>query len=567
MAFPQGMAYAMIAGIPLQFGVYGAAIAAILGGFFAGSRFLSLGPTNSTAIVLASSLAIINLVTPGNIAVHLPMLLFMVAVILITCAFLRIASVIQYISRTVIIGYITAAALLIISGQVENILGITVSNAYPSPTFFGKLYESIINIQFFQFESLVISLMTLLVYLILKRRCPKLPTVGITLIIVSLIANLICWASSELSWLPYIKYYWAHSDISWLEPLNKSDWKFSLPNFSLLEFSRLSNAALAVALICIIESSSIGKSLAARAGERLDTNQEILSVGMANLGCAFLSGMPASGSLTRSQLNSDSGAATPLSNIFNGIICAIGALAIGPYIQYIPQPVLAVLVMITGVSLINKRAIRIVVRSTRSDAITFTLTFISGLLLPLDTAIYFGISISIILFLRKAASPALVEYEITDKGNVEERSPKESKKQSPSEISIVHVEGDLIFGAAEIFRDQLRRVCEDPKLRMVIVKMRNARLVDATCIMAIEELVKYMKEKNRVLLLSECRTDIYRVFQNARLIDIVGRKNIFRDDPKNPTLSTAKALRRAQHILGGEEANIRIYTKPKDPTL
>ncbi|MDP4694044.1 MAG: sodium-independent anion transporter, partial [Opitutales bacterium] len=127
---------------------------------------------------------------------------------------------------------------------------------------------------------------------------------------------------------------------------------------------------------------------------------------------------------------------------------------------------------------------------------------------------------------------------------------------------IVHVEGELFFGAADLFRDQMRRICEDPNLKIVVLKMRNAYNMDATAVMALEELMLYMTEKGRYLILSEVKVDIIRVLRNSGLYDIIKERNIFTDEPLNPTLSTAKALKRAKEHLGNTTANVSIYVDP-----
>jgi len=206
-------------------------------------------------------------------------------------------------------------------------------------------------------------------------------------------------------------------------------------------------------------------------------------------------------------------------------------------------------------------------KATRSDAIVFVTTFIGTLLFRLDTAIYFGAGISILLFLRKAAMPELVEYTFTDDGQL---SQLQDNKRTQPEISIIHVEGELFFGAVELFRDQMRRIVEDPNLKIVVLKMRNAHHLDATSVLSLEELIIYMKDLDRYLLVSEARKDVVRVLKNSGLLEIIGRENIFPDVTQNPTLSTARALKRAQELLGDEKAEISIYvdqakTAKKDP--
>jgi SulP family sulfate permease len=286
----------------------------------------------------------------------------------------------------------------------------------------------------------------------------------------------------------------------------------------------------------------------------------MFSIGMANIGCAFFSGMPASGSLTRSTLSATSGSCTVLASYISGVIVFIGAFVLGPYTRFIPQSTLAVLVIAIGISLLNKHAIRIVTRSTKSDAIVFGATFISGLLMPLDMAIYIGVGISIILFLKKVARPEMIEYAFNEEGYLAE--VKTSEQRSMPEVSIVHVEGELFFGAAELFRDQMRRICEDPNLKIVVLKMRNAHNMDATAMMALEELLLYMADKNRYLILSEVKTDLIRVLQNSGVYDSIEARNIFTDEPSNPTLSTAKALKRAKAHLGDDVAKVSIYIDP-----
>lgn len=530
LAFPQSMAYAFIAGLPIQYGIYGSIVASILGGFFAGSHYITLGPTNATAVMLLSSFTLLAFNEAEKLAA-LPLLLTLVGALLVVGAFLKVANLIQYISRTVVTGYITAAAALIIANQIKTTLGFRFSE--PATSFVQVVEQTIRNLPLTQWETAVISLITFGVYLAFKKYWSGLPAVAMTLLIMSLIGT----ALARLAGL----------DFATLTAVGASHWNVTLPELKLETIARLANPALAIALLCVLEGTSIGKSIAAKAGDRLDANQEMFSIGMANIGCGLFSGMPASGSLTRSALNWTSGALSPVANLINGSICAVAVLTLGPLIAYIPQASLAVLVITIGVSLVNRHAIRVVLKATRSDAIVFLVTCLSGLILPLDTAIYYGVATSIVLFLRKASAPEMVEYTFTEDGELAEVDDR--RVRVSDEISIVHVEGNLFFGAADLFRDQIRRVFEDSKLKVVILKMRNAHLLDATSVMALEELVNFMREKGRYLLVSEAREDVLKIFRKSGISDVIGRENIFPDIATNHTLSTAHALRRAMDVI------------------
>ncbi len=544
LAFPQGMAYALIAGLPIYYGIFGSAIAAIVGPLFSRGHFIVLGPTNATAVLLMSSFAGIASVQ-DRIAL-VPLIVILAGIFLILGAYLRVASFIQFISRTVVIGYITAAALLIILNQVKNALGFSFAADEMPDSFFESLYFTIRHLHETHWPSLVLSLVTLTIYIGLSKRLPKLPNVAITLVVVSLIALLFEPLGA--------------TGLHFLQAVNASEWNFTPPPIDFEMASALLSGALAIALLSVLEGTSIGKSLAARSGSRLDTNQEMFSMGVSNIACGLFSGMPASGSLTRSVLNINSGARTPMASIYSGLLVAAGAVSIGSLVKYIPQASLAVVIICIGVSLINARNIRLVVRSTRSDAAVFVTAVLTGLVLGLDSAIYVGAGLSIMLFLRQASTPELVEYQFNEEGQL--AAKKEEAERAMPEVSIVHVEGDLFFGASDLFRDQMRRICDDPNLKIVILRMKNARLLDASSVMALDELITYMNEKERSIVVSGVKKEIYRVFRDSGLIERIGRDNIFRESIANPTLSTANAIRRAQQILGDDAANVTIYVDP-----
>ncbi len=554
LAFPQGMAYAMIAGLPIQHGIYGSAVAAVVGPLFSGSRFITLGPTNATSVLIMSSFLALN-VPPEQKVKMLPLLLVMVGAILAVGAWLRVANLIQYISRSVVAGYITGAAVLIITNQVRKVLGFSIPDA---STFFDTAISTLLHLPETRWLSAAAGLAAAAVFIaltvLLRKR--RLPLVAITLVAVSLLAAAFKWLYVRSGAEPRV---WEEG-VAMLEAVRASDWNLTLPMFKFEWISQLASVALAIAFLCVLEGTSIGKTLAARSGERLDTNQEMFGMGAANLACGVLSGMPASGSLTRSQLNWTSGAATPAASVINGLIVGVSALVLGPFIRYIPEPVLGVLVISIGVSLFNRKNLRMVTRTTRSDAIVFSVTLSSALLFKLDTAILFGAVTSILLFLRKAAVPQLVEYAFTREGQLSQI--QEKNERNAPEVSIVHCEGDLFFGAAELFHDQMRRICADPNLKIVILKMRNAHHLDATSVMALEELVNYMRDRDRILIVSEAREEAMEIFRRSGLIELLGKENVIEDDPSNPTLATAHALKRAAKILGEQKADVSIYVNP-----
>ncbi len=547
LAFPQGMAYAAIAGLPIEYGIFGSAVAAILGPILSGSRYVILGPTNATAVLLFASFLSIG-VNEQQALMLLPLLLLLTGLFLILGAFLKVANLIQFVSRSVITGYITAAALYIIVNQARKVMGFDFEIPAGS-TFMSVLWLTIKNAPHSHLPTLILSGSTALTYLILRRRFPAMPNVAITLVLASVLGHALNLATLRSGFLQ------DYGQIEQLRAVTMEEWSITVPPLNLEWAGLLAQVALVIAFLSTLEASSIGKSLAARAGERLNTSQEMMGLGLANLGCAFLNGMPASGSLTRSQLNWNSGGVTAYSSMFSGFLIIVAALSFGRLIQYIPTSALGVLVIAIGLSLINRHSLRVVLKSTRSDAIVFLTTFVAALLLRLDFAIILGATTSIVLFLKKASVPELVEYGADASGQL---APK-AEGAPRQTVAIVHVEGELFFGATEIFRDQMRRTCEDPDLKIVILKMRNAHHLDATSILALEELINYMRDTGRVLLISEAREDAMRIIRRSGLLEVLGEDNIFPDNLENPTMPTALALRRAKKLLAGQDAGVSIF--------
>ena len=553
LAIPQGMAYALVAGLPIHYGLLGSAVAALIGGIFGGGRFITLGPTNATAVLLFGAFASVGLIGTNGLAnssalLLLPVILFTSGLFLVLASLFRISFIVQFVSRTVITGYITAAACLIIANQGRHVMGISTSEDTPPSTFLGILFFLITHLDLIAWPAIILSTFTAAVYLLIQLRSQALPSVAGALIAASIAGH-------------YMEN--AGFSIIRLESFSIGKDLLMLPSFDLLmeHGPLILSTSLAVCLLCLLEGLSIGKSLSARAGGRIDSNQETFAIGMGNLGCSLFSGMPASGSLTRSTLSVASGARTNLANLITGLVIFIGVFALNDLVRFIPICSLATLVIFIGISLVKIRQIRTVARATRSDGFAFAVTLLVGLAFSLQLAIFAGVLTSVLLFLRKVAQPQLIEYGYTKKGDLAEASAL--TKRAEPEVFIVHVEGELFFAAADLFYEQIRRVGEDPNQKVLVLKMLNAHNMDATSVLALEELLDYLSEKDCHVILCEIRKDCLRILKNSGALSRMNRRNIFPFVPSNPTLSTAKAIRRAKSLVKGGTAKVTILADEK----
>jgi SulP family sulfate permease len=551
---PQGMAYAALAGLPLQAGTMCSAVSGITGSLFSSSRYTVLGPTNATAFMIFSFFAAGPELDRAGM---MPLLVFMVGALLLFGSFLRVAELAQYISRTVVVAYVTGASLLIISSQLASILDLSMVTVLEDGshvqrrTLPGIWIHLATHLKDSHWQSVLVALVTATIYIAIRSLRPRWPTLALSLVISASLAAVASQFGLQIS-----TYADARFGILDLLP---SFPDFVSPRF-FSDFSHLFGLALALAFLATLESASMNKTLASVTGQRLDPNQDMFSLGMANLACAYLSGMPCSGSLTRSALNYQTGARTPVAALLNGLFCLLGALTLGQLVGYIPRASLAVLIICVAVSLVNHRHIRVCLSATGSDALVFLTTLTATLLVPLHVAIFTGVGISVMLYLRKVSQPRLVEYEFTQEGDLAEAS-QSGTRQNPS-VSIVHVEGELFFGAADLFRTQIQRTCGDPNLRVIILRLKNARHLDATCVLALEDLIRLLRKEGRELLISGVMKDVHRVLRDSGLVEVLGRENIFPASPSNPNLATRNALKRAQKLLGTTEADVKIFFDP-----
>lgn len=568
LALPQAIAYATIAGLPIIFGILSAGVAAVVAPFFANSRHTIMGPSNATAFMLFSYFSVTPALAPR--AEELSALLgVMIGLFAVLGAILRLADLLQYVSRSVLVGYIAGAAVLIIAAQTGPMLGLgPYLDSQTSVSFVGLVTGLAKALPHTDWVPLVIGLSTILLHGVLRKWRPSWPAFALTLLLSSAVFGSLIHAG-----VPAFGHVATFSTFGMDELIPK------LPNLWHVGFfddvSSLLGVAFAITFLACLENSLMSKTLASRTGDRADANQDMLSVGMANLASAIAGGMPASGSLNRSMLNYDSGAVTRFSSLFAGLytlgFAVLIALAAGwglKLIDYVPQAALAGMVIVVSFSLFNLRHIKICLRSTSDDATVLILTFIATILAPLHVAIFIGVAISISLFLRKASCPFLAEYEFNEVGELREMG-KAGERPIPA-ISIVHVEGDLFFGAAELFRTQIQRTISDPQLKVIILRLKNARHLDATSVMALEDLIHFMREKQLHLLVSGATEEVYRVLKDSGILATIqdgcnlelGESNVFLNSPSNPNISTRDALKRAQQLLGTDKADIRIFFDP-----
>jgi sulfate permease, SulP family len=543
VSIPQTIGFALIVGIPPQVVLYAAIVGVLFTALFCSSRHLVAGPTTSISIILASSIFILgDRFDPIDVVVTLALLIGLIQVV---AGLVKLGTLNRFISRSVIVGYTTGVSLLIATGQINNLLGIPRAQGTDFAAVLINVVRNMAEAQV-SLASTGIGVFTVILLLAITRIRPNWPGGLMVLIVFGVIVYLFDLGRFEVLLI---------RDIGEIIPGLPTIGGGPAPQDMVAMVPFMMSPAIAIAILGMLETVSLSKSVATTAGQRINPNQEIVGLGIGNMMSSIFGTMPGSASFVRTATNYQSGGRTQMAAVFSSFFVAGIVLLFAPFANYIPVASLAGMLIFIAIRMINLEQILIAVNSTRSDAVVFMATFLSTLFLRLDTAIFVGVGTSLVLFLRKAASPHLVEYGFNESGNLAEL--EEGQRQN-DQITIIHVEGELFFGAAEVFQDQIRYLAQDSNIRVFILRLKNARHMDCTSIVALQQLLEFLKKSERHLMISGINDEIERVLINSGFMAKIGRENVFRAE-QNPTMSTKRALLRASHVLQSSSPDIRIF--------
>jgi SulP family sulfate permease len=553
VSIPQAVGFSLILNLPPQPVIISVIIGGFVGSLFFSSRHHVFGPTSSISLIVAATIAANSGIglSPLQLAIYLAGL---IGVIQLFAGLLNFGEITKFISRSVVVGYSTGIGILLIASQLHNLLGYDVE---AGQNFSTNVLQAIFDLGTAQVHPWAIGLgaLTFAIFWLVKTLRPGWPEALIGLALLGIVAKV---GTVFLAAVPF-KMVRDEGSLTAIIPAF-AGFPFGQGRLHLLP--ELAGTAIAISILGMLEAASITKGLAARSGQRIRPNQELIGMGAANIACSLFGAVPGSSSFARSAVNYQSGARTQMSSMLSSLV-VLGVLAfVTPAFNYIPIAALAAHLIRVGFKMINRHQIRVSCRSTPSDLVVFLVTLGSCLFLRLDTAIYVGIGVSLALFLRATSTPTLVEYAINESGYLVALA--DPAQRPHPQISIIHVEGELFFGAADLFQEQVRSLADNQNIRVFILRMKNARHLDASTVMAMEYLHDYLRKTGRHLLISGSSPEVTRVLENSGLLQQIGRENIFPGEA-NPTVATRNALRRAKDLLPGEALDVRVFYDKKPP--
>jgi len=512
IVLPQGVAFATIAGMPPEYGLYAAMLPAIIAALFGSSWHLVSGPT--TAISIAVFAAISPFAEPGSpefISMVLT-LTFLTGLFQLILGMARMGVLVNFISHTVVIGFTAGAALLIAASQIKNFLGINIVRGAPFHVVIEQTFAQLGDINLYV---TLIGVITLASGILAKRYIPKLPYMIVAMVVGSVVAYLVNLKfGAETTLIKTVGALPSH-----LPP-------FVFPDFSYATIHKVLFPALIVTMLALTEAVSISRAIAVKSEQRIDGNQEFIGQGLSNLIGSFFSSYASCGSFNRSGVNYSAGAQTPLATVYASIFLVLILLLVAPLASYLPTAAMAGILFLVAWGLIDFHHIFSIVRTSRAETVTLFVTMI-GTLIDLEKGIFFGILLSLSLYLFRVSRPS-IEPSVPAKEEGSYHFVDAKGHSECPQFRIVRINGSIFFGAVDYVRSGLLQIDENnPRQKTVMILASGINFVDVAGAEMLEQEARRRKNMGGGLNFYRCNDSIYKFLRKADKLDDIGSEGFF----------------------------------------
>ena len=506
IVLPQGIAFAMIAGLPPQYGLYTAMVSPIIAGLFSSTRHSVSGPAAPISLVVFATVSKVALPGSADYIDKVLMLTFMVGAIQLALGLGRMGRYVSFVSHTVIVGFVAGAAVLLITNQMKSVLGIDIPSRAAFLETWGQILRHLYKVNW---AVLMVAVYTVSLALLFRRYAPKLPHLLMGLAGGTLLAWIL---GGPAAGIPLIAEVHRHLPTP------------SLPGFSAGNFHSLLSGAFAVALFGLIQTLAVGRAIAVQSGQQLDGNQEFIGQGLSNLVGSFFSCYASAGSITRSGLNYQSGARTPMAGIFSALLLVIIVLLFAPFTKYLPVPAMSGLILLIGWGLIDFKHIRDIRKASKQENFILGVTFFATLFAELEFAVYIGILLSLYFFLRKTSSPNIAVM-APDEHHHFVNIIRKKVAQCP-QLKIIRIDGHLYFGAIDHVAAIVREMRKGPE-KYVLVLANGVNYVDLDGAEWLAREAAYWRKKGGGMYIVRLKLIAQDIMENGGYMDAIGREYFF----------------------------------------
>ena len=514
IVIPQAVAFAIIAGLPPVYGFYTAMITPVVAALFGSSYHLISGPTTAISIVVFATVS--KLADPVNeienyITLTL-ILTFMAGVIQLAMGMARMGKLVNFVSHSVVIGFTAGAGVLIAFKQLKHVFGVHV----PQGSSFYDIVKTIaLNIQDTNWYVFAVAIGTLLIAIVVRKFVKPLSRfyMLIAMVLGSILAIVLGGESVGIENVGKIP--------SNLPP-------FRVPEMNLSNVRELSSGALTLALLGLIEAVAIARSIALSSHQRIDGNQEFKGQGLSNIVASFFSAYMGSGSFTRSGVNYQAGARTPLSAIFAAFFLMIVLLTLSSYASYLPKAAMGGIILLVGYNLIDFHHIKQVFKSSGRELIVLATTLFGALFFELETALFSGIGLSLFFYLEKTAKPNIAVLGTTKTHRFINIIRSDDASECP-QLKIVRIDGSIYFGALEVISDYFNSLYEKEEVKNVLIVAKGINFIDLAGATWLEYEAKRWKDRGGGIYFSGLKIVSQQILRKGGFRESIGEEYFYLD--------------------------------------
>lgn len=512
IVLPQGVAFATIAGLPPEYGLYAAMVPAVVAALFGSSWHLVSGPT--TAISIAVFASVVNYATPGSPEfIRLVLTLtFLVGVFELVLGLARLGTLVNFISHTVVVGFTAGAAVLIAASQIKHFFGIDIPRGVP---FYEVIHQLLLKFDRINPYVTAVGVITLGSGILVKRYLPRIPYMIASMVIGSLAAFLLNGEFGPET-----------TGIKTVGALPAGLPPLSLPDFSPDALHKMLFPALVVTMLALTEAVSIARAIGAKSEQRIDGNQEFIGQGLSNIVGAFFSAYASSGSFNRSGVNYTAGARTPLAAVFASLFLILILLLVAPLAAYLPTAAMAGILFLVAWGLIDFHHIAAIPKLSRGETVILWTTLL-GTLVDLEKGIFFGVLLSLLFYLYRTSRPHVETVVPDPEPGSYHYIPARGQRECP-QLKMVRINGSLFFGAVDHVQSTLHAMEEiEPRQKHLLIVATAINFVD---IAGAEMLAAEARRRQRLgggLYLYRVKEAACEVLKKGGYADAIGRENIF----------------------------------------
>ncbi len=502
MLIPQSLAYALLAGVPAEVGMYASILPLVAYAIFGTSRTLSVGPVAIASLMTAVALGKVAETGSSDYVSAAVLLAFLSGGFLIALGVLRLGFLANFLSHTVVSGFITASGILIALSQMKHIVGVKAQG----DTFFELLISLLQHLPDVNYYALTVGV-GVVYFLFWARRgaAGLMAQWGMDLNTAQLVAKAAPVVGIIVTIAGAVIFDLDAKGVALVGEVPAGLPGLHLPVFSLAMVELLIVPAMAISIIGYVESISVGKTLGAKRGQRVDGNQELVGLGAANLASSFSGGFPVTGGFSRSVVNFDAGASTQIAGILAAIGIALASLFLTPVLFYLPQATLAATIIVAVTGLIDVSIITKTWKLSKSDFYAVALTILGTLVFGVEAGVAAGVLVSLCLYLYRTSKPHIAEVGLIE-GTEHFRNILRHKVSTRPEILSLRVDENLFFANAGYLEEYIHSALENnPEVRHLVLMCSACNTIDYSALEVLEAINGHLRNLNITFHLSEVK--------------------------------------------------------------